>query len=78
MLFLNLIIALLLIGFGFFTGLFVYWCLEARIDRVNYNDYLKKVKDLLKKEGYDPTQPPTVDDFDEKENRKDEENDKFD
>lgn len=75
MIFLNLVIALLLVGFGFFTGLFVYWCFEARIDRVNYNDYLKKVKDLLKNEGYDPIQPPTVDDFDEKENRKDVKND---
>lgn len=75
MIFLNLVVALLLVGFGFFTGLFVYWCFEARIDRVNYNDYLKKVKDLLKNEGYDPIQPPKVDDFDEKENRKDVKND---
>lgn len=78
MIFLNLIIALLLIGFGFFTGLFVYWCFEARIDRVNYDDYLKKVKDLLKNEGYDPGQTLKDEDFDDKENGKDVEDDKLD
>lgn len=74
MIFLNLILALSLVGVGFVIGLFVYRCFEARIDRVGYSVYLKKVKKIMTEEHYNSeniAQPPTLDDYSEEHKGKD-------
>lgn len=57
MLFLNLVIGILLLIFGFATGVFVYWCFEARVGRIKeWRRLQERIRELQKllKDIYDP------------------------